>query len=97
MDAPSFMQGPNDNYLIDKLVKLTESVKTYSSRGQVKQKDTGAQSRHQLHNDVQDLQMIFEGPAQPLNEAAKVPAAALGLRYTAQHLGQALPYEEEND
>lgn len=72
------MQELNDNRLINKLVKLTKSVEAYQSRGRVKQKDTGAQSSYQQHNDVRDLQTILKGPVQPLNEAAKTPAAAVG-------------------
>lgn len=95
MDGPSCVRVPNDDCLINKLVKLTKSVETYQSRGWVKQKDARAQSSYQQHNDVQDLQAVLKGPVQPLNEAAKEPAAA--MVNCAWHLGQCLPREEENE
>lgn len=52
MDGFSCVQEPNDICLINKLVKLRKSVETYQSRGQVKQKDTGAQSSYQQQNDM---------------------------------------------
>lgn len=76
MGGPSCVQEPNDR-LINKLVKLTKSVKTYQSKGWGKQKDTRVQSSHQQHNDRRDLQATLEGSGLPLNEAAEEPAAAV--------------------
>lgn len=77
LDGPSCVQEPNDDCLINKLVKLTKSVKT-SFEETSKVEGHGVQSSYQQHNDMWDLQTVLKGPVQPLNEAAKEPAAAVG-------------------